>query len=159
VLLLPLPCATIYAVLAPSEEKSKRGLVHEFIFAWRWEERLVAAMREKRDREHRRLEAAGRLELGYRYVLRAEAEDLVLITIWPAAGGAAKTQEDRRAWGTITQVERVDRLLLIHAADGTMTGVARSAFADGSEEEAFVRLVEARRAAGRERVLAVRAGR
>jgi hypothetical protein len=152
-LMLPLPCLMIFAVLRPSEDGTKRGLVQELIFAWKWEGRLVAETRQKHGRHFRRLEAAGQLELGHQYVLRLEEAALALTTTYPPNGATSTTQQSRWSWDSVVGVERTDRLLLIHAGDGSMLCVSRSAFADEEEEAAFVGEVEVRRAASREHVM------
>jgi hypothetical protein len=152
-LVLGLPCLVIRAVLHPSDNNSKRGLFHEMIFHLKWQDQLVAKMREKHDRHFRRMEAAGQLDLRHRYVCRIEDETLVWITTYPTQSTSATTQEDRIPWLAVTGIERGERLLGIHLDTGGILGVPRSAFADGQAEESFVSAAEARRAASRERVM------
>ncbi len=136
-----LPCLLARDALRSPADGPTRGLVHELIFRWGWQDRLVGALRERHDRHYRRLETAGRLDLSARYVCRIEEDALLLST---ASLEPAALREDRFPWPTIIGVERGDPLLLIHFSQGHALAVPRSAFADGQQEEVFVRGVEGR---------------
>jgi hypothetical protein len=134
-------CGMFLEVVRPIREPV-RGLLHELIFRWGLEAKLLDKVRGRRVAHFRRLDAKGELDLRHRYRLRIDAEGLTLATEYPSSSGAATRQEDRIAWSAVSTLTVDDHLLSIMYTDGRCIYVPRGAFAGEEDCKQFLRVAE-----------------
>jgi hypothetical protein len=122
-----------------------RGLFHELTFRLHLDNRLLEAVKKRRDRSFRRLEENGKLNLGHQYLLRIDPVGYTSVTEFPSPGGPPTRQEIRRAWSEVTAIDRTEHLVGFKVGDAGYDFLPRTAFRDEETYQRFARTAEAYR--------------